>query len=311
MSISLNAEQSRQLKRSTEVENLFSKNKDKITGLKPIQKQVNLLIGNNKKINEYMPARTENGKGTTTEKGDLKIVIAEEVDNICSFAKVYALDIENTQLFNTVNYTYSDVRNMRDPEVYGFVTTLVGIITPLLSVPEFMEYPVTVENLDTLTADATTYNESLGSARIIDSNNSDASQNIDILLKENAVIIRKLNSLMNYYKTSDSKFYKEYHDVAVIDYSNVHHSGIKGTIKGSNGIPIFEVIVTGEGKNKQTKTDKLGRYELTKIRAGLRTFTFAAPGFEEQKITIQIIRGKILDLNIELIAKMVSLSATA
>ena len=311
MSENLNSVQSRLLKRSTETENLFAKNEDKYTLLKPIVKQVNLLAANNKKINSYIPARSENGEAATTGKDNLKTVIANSVDNICSFAKVYALDIEDVSLFNKVNYTGSDVVHMRDPQVYGFATTLVGVITPLLSVPAFMEYPVSIDDVEELNTNATTFNENLGDAKVIDSNNSAASQAINLLLQQNAAIIRKLNGLMEYFKKSDPAFYKKYHDVAVLDYSGIHHSGIQGIIKDASGTPVYLAIITGEGKNKIAKSEKDGSYRLVKIRSGLRTFTITAPGYQSQTLTIHIIRGQVLDININLQAQIANMEATA
>ena len=310
----LNADQARHLKRAQETTNFLTKKADKYVTRKPIQKQVNSLVDNNKKINDLVPSRSQDGEAATSDKTVLKSDIATEVNYICSSALVYALEIKDTTLYNAVNYTATDVEKMRDAEVNGFVTTLAGVITPLLSLPDFIEYDVTAEDLQNLTKDAATYNDMLGDNKVIDKSSSVASAEIDALLADNSVIIGKLSKLMNYFKTNDPGFYQEYQKVIILDKSGIRHTGVRGVaISDATEAPVKGVSIVYHGKtadkNKTTSTGDKGTYELIKLMPGERTFTFTAPGYESQTITVKIIRGVILTLDITLQAQAISINA--
>ena len=312
----VNADQSRHLKCYQETTNLLTKNGDKYATRIPIQKQVNSLVGNIKKITDLIPGRSQNGKAATGDKKDLKGDIATEVEYICSSASVYALEIKDMKLYNAVNYTASDVTNMRDGDVNGFIVTLTGIITPLLSRPDFLEYDITAEDLQNLSTDAADYNDSLGDNKVINKSSSVASAAIDVLLSDNGVIIGKLNKLMIYFKTKDSAFYQEYLKVSTLDKSGIRHTGIRGiAINGATEAPVKGVSIMYHGKtadkNKTTATGDKGTYELIKLVPGERTFTITVSGYDSQTITVNIIRGTILTLIITLNSQTISISATA
>ncbi len=310
----LNADQSRHLKCYQETANFFTKNASKYALRKPIQIQVNSLTDNNKKITDLIPSRSQDGEAATGEKRDLKGDIATAVDYICSSASVYALEIKDKTLYNAVNYTATDVVRMRDGEVNGFVITITGAITPLLSNPDFLEYDVTAEDIENLTKNAAAYNDSLGDNKIIDNNSSIASANIDALLLANSIILTKLTKLMVYFKTTDPAFYQGYQKVIIIDKSGIHHTGIRGVATNRDSqAPLKDVTIVYHGKtpdkNKTTITDSKGVYELIKLIPGERTFTFTVPGYDSQTITVKLIRGAILTLNITLQAQAISIQA--
>ena len=307
----LNADQARQLDRFQTTENLCNKNSDKYAILKPFQKQVRLLSVNNKKINSYIPARSGNGEGATEEKRDRKADIATSVNGICSLVIPYALDIEDSELYNAVNFTTTDVIDLRDVAVLGFVTTLVGVITPLLSNPDFADYPVTVEELNALTENANTFNDSLGDNKMIDKDSSIASKNIDTLLAANRLIIAKLNKLINYFETKDPDFVESYRKAAALNNTGIHHSGIRGIIINSSTeqpIESVTIILTGKTNIKNTATDSSGAWQIIKFIPGKCSLTISAPGYQSRTIEVTIIRSKIIELNIALQSQAINMA---
>ena len=307
----LNTKQSRQLTRSQSAENFLVKNEDKYAILKPFSKAVADLSANNKEINALVPARSQNGKSATAEKKNLKAAIATGVGDICSLVIPYAIDIEEATLFSSVNFTATHVIHMRDANLFGFVTTLVGVITPLLSRENFSGYPVTAADLDTLMIDAGNYNENLGAAKVSKVKSSIASANIDALMKANRLIIRKLNKLINFFKKKDPGFAEAYYAATALSHTGAHHSGIRGTIiNTASEQPAKEVSVTLEReKSKKTTTaGSNGTYAILKCRAGTWNLIITAPGYQSQTIVVTVIRGKIIELNITLQSQILDLN---
>lgn len=310
----LNAEQGREYTRSRELTKFVIQNDKTCSLLPPFSKVKEALLENNSRLDKYTPIKTINGHGITGEKKDLKAEVAGQVNSICTLSMSYAITTGDKDLANSVKYRTSDVTHLKDSEVLGLVNGLVSVITPLLSKPDFKDYPITEETLQQVIKDATAFDNSIGAAKIIDTNKSIAGKNIDSILKDIRGNVAQFDLLIGWFGKDHPDFVKGYRKAAAIDYTGIHHSGVRGVITNSlTGVLVEEatVILQGKKNTKSTLSGEDGDFEIIKFRAGRCKLTITAPGYESQTIPVTILRGKILGFNISLQAQIVKLTATA
>lgn len=298
----LNWEQTRHVNAFNKLEFYFGENKPVYSKDSPFQKLVNRLIANNKKITPLSTTKGIGSQGATTDKEDLKSIIAKNGGTVCSYAAEYAEETNNNELYNIVNYSASQILYLRDAEVLGFIEGVVEAVTPLLSAPAFETYPVTEDDLNALSQDATDFNTSLGKNNNIKNNSSIASHNIDTIIKDNRAIIIRLDKLINNFKSEAPDFVEGYFKAKLILNTGVRHSGIVLIIKDKGNIVITNATITLTGK-KSVKTATIsnnGTYEIIKCAAGNCKLTIVAPGYETQTIAVKIIRGVVQDMSINM-----------
>ena len=199
-----NAQQTRLVNRSNDLQQFLTQNEDIYSKVAPFAQQVSSLIKNNKIVAGLSNAKGKNGKGSTKDKNDLKAEIIKEVSSVCTFASNYAFSTGNNELYNAVHFTPSAISQLRDAEVMGFVTNIVEAVTPILSDPGFASYPVTADDLDTLSGNAATFNDNLGKASIQNAASRIASRNINDVLKNIQGNINLLNGMIGFFKTDQS-----------------------------------------------------------------------------------------------------------
>lgn len=309
----LNVVQKRELTRSENTVNYCNKNTDRYKGFKAFERKLEELIGNISSITALIPARSASGEGDTTKKRVSKADIATAVNDICSLVIPYALDIEDATLYNAVNFTTSDVVRLADVAVLGFVNTLVGVVRPLIGRPDFADYPLSNEQLEALSANAAKFNSTISDAKIIDKDSSIASANIDALLAASRLIIRKLNKLVNYLKKTQPGFVTGFRSATALVNTGIHHSGVRGIILSTTGLPVegASVVLQGKINSKATVSKIDGGYEISKFISGKAILTITATGYDSQAVGVTIIRGKMAEFNGSLQAKVIALAATA
>lgn len=305
---SFNAEQTRLVNRSNDVQHFLVQNEDIYTKIAPFADQVNLLMSNNKTLKELSSAKGKNGKGSTKDKNDLKADIVKEISSICSFTSDYALRTGNNELYNAVHFNPSYIAHLRDAEVFGFVNNIVSEVTPLLTDPVFATYPVTADDLNTLSTNASTFNDNLGKAAVQNAGSRIASKNINAVLKAVQGNINRLNSLISYFADDNPDFVKGYKEATIVNHTGVRNSGIKGTITNSTTDEPIEgvsIMLVGKKTSKGTTTASDGTYEIDKFRVGKCKLTVTAPNSESKTVEVTIHRGKITELNMSLSSQVI------
>lgn len=154
--------------------------------------------------------------------------------------------------------------------------------------------------LESLVSRAKTFTNDIGKAGVIDKNRGVINRTIDEVLAAIRGNVSNMNLLSNQVKKKYPKFVENYFKSAAIDYSNIHHSGIKGMITNSNNGAVVEgVTLTLQGikKTKTAITSIDGAYEIIKFLSGKAKLTITAPGYDSQTVEVDIIRGKIIELN--------------
>ena len=306
----LNGIQAREYNRAQTLALYFSEQKDVYTLYAPFSAEVNLFFKNNNQLIALVPVKDVTGEGIITgEKGNLKVMVATLANTICTRVAAYAKKIGDTKLETTIYNRTSAIIRLKDAAVLGFVTRLVSNVTPLLNNADFQAYSVTQNMLDTLTKTTVDFNNSIGKAAIAQSNNSYTSRAINDILKNIRSNVVQFNLLLNFFGEDYPAFVDGYRKASTVTNTGIRHNGIEGVVKNlSTGDPVKGVIITGEGKNKMVSTNAKGEYKLNRLKTGSMLITIAAPGYDSQTITVTIIRGKILELNVNLQAQVITMA---
>ncbi len=310
----LNGYQGREFNRAQKLA-LFYDEQNKVYILyPPFAEQVSLFQSYNQQLMDFISGKGINGEGITKGKDNLKKDIATMGNTICTRVAAYASKIGDIELQTAIYHRSSQIKRLKDGDVLGFTNYLVLIVTPLLAEEQFQPYAVTKEMLDKITATAQEFTGKIGKASIEKNKSTYASKTINDLLKKIAGTVVQFNWLINFFEEKYPAFAEGYYKAAAIDNTGIHHSGIRGVVKNSaTGAPIEGATITLKIKKstKTTDTDLEGAYEIIKVQRGKCKLTITAPGCDSQEMIITILRGKILELNFEMQAKTLSLTATA
>ena len=188
------------------------------------------------------------------------------------------------------------------------VTTITDAVTPLLGVEAFQKYKISTDTLTALTNGAKAFSDTRGKAAVIDTDSSLANGELNNLFKSIRGSISRLHLLLTYFNKKNPSFVTGFKKSAALDYSGVRHSGVGGIVTNPNtGQPVQGATITGEGKNKIAYTDKDGVFKLIKLKITGMKITITAPGYETRVVDVKILRGKIIELNIDLQAQVLSM----
>ena len=308
--MSLSLGQEREFNRDMEVQKFLDDQKKVYELYKPFNTEVLSLIGNIALIAPLRPEKEEKGKYATKSKGELRVIIADSINEICTPATAYAQMINDNKLLSAVRYRSSDITNAKDGDVNGIVAVVVNALTPLLTDPAFAEYNITEDALTSLTEMGTAFDNSIGVANVIDTGSSIANKEMNKAFKAIRGNLRTLRLLLPYFIKKNPKFVEGFNKSAAVDLSGIRRSGLEGTVTCDNQ-PVEGATITAEGKKKIALSDNKGAYRLIKLKVTDMKITITMPGYETKVIDVKILRGEIIPLNITLQRQIINISATA
>lgn len=309
----LNAVQERQNVRDVNLRDFLTEKKKEYEARMPFKEVVDILLGNIALIDPLASDKGNKGVPATKSKQSIKNSLSADVNEICTNTTAYARSIGDENLLYAVRYRASDIKYAKDGDVRPIVTIIIDAITPILSEPAFMEYEITDSTLSDLGKKADNFNSSRGKAAVLDTDSSIANKDIDKIQKDIRRNVSDLNLLITWFDKKNPAFAEGFRMRTPIDNSGIRHSGVYGIIKNSNGALVDDASITLKGKKntKTAATNDDGAWEIVKFVSGKAKLTVSAPGCETMVIPVTITRGKIIELNITLQAKVISLTATA
>ncbi len=299
----LNKEQEREYNRDFNLQEYLDQKNKEYADYIPFKEEVSVFYGYLGQIVAIIPVKGKKGTVITEEKKDLKTTLAEDVNEVCTAVTVYALGTGDKDLLQAVSFRTRDITGAKDGNVVSIITTITDAVTPLLSVEAFQKYKITADTLTALTANAQAFSDTRGKAAVVDTDSSIANRDLNNIFTNIRASISRLHLLLNHFNKTNPSFVIGFKKSAALDYSNVRHSGIEGVvINPHTGSPVQGAKITGEGKNKIAVTDKNGAYKLVRLKVTDMKITVSAPGYENQVIDVKILRGKIIELNINLVS---------
>ena len=230
--------------------------------------------------------RTKNTKGITTDKKNKKVALIDGIMAVGGAIKSFANDINDQDLFQTVNFRRSELETMGDTILEEKATLVFEIATlhAVDIVPKGIDAAALV-NFNTLIVE---YGNLVQAPRNAISNKKTAGAalknlfgSIDDLLHNN------LDQLMQQFKITQPEFYSDYFNNRKILDLGTHHTRLSGVITDSEGNPIYQAVVRAQEADLVVETDLEGEYMFIPFTAGIFTITVEKTGF--QTITQELV----------------------
>ena len=291
--------QSREYNRCQRLYSFFADKSTITSTYVPFAEEVTSFNANFTAFKNNVPDKGASGTGITTGQKELKAKIGIAIGNICNTACAYANKYGNTNLAAEMCYKKSDITTLKDGNILGVAIRISNTLSPLMQDANFIKYQLTLDMLNDVVADATTFNNNIGRAGLVDSGSSIANKNINAVIKLLRENIKQFDLLINQFAATHPDFIHGYEINSVVDNTGVHHSGIEGVIKNaSTGEPIKDVRIAVDGSDKMTESDMVGYYELMKLRAGDYEVNFSADGYTSKTVALRVARGKMTKMDV-------------
>ena len=223
--------------------------------------------------------RTKKTKGITTDKKNKKVQLIDAIMAVAGAIKSFANDINDQDLFQTVNFTRSELETMNDSvlEEKGTLVFEVATLHAADIVPKGIDAAALV-NFNTLIVE---YGNLVQAPRNAISNKKTAGAAlINLFLNIDDLLHNNLDQLMQQFKITQPEFYGDYFNNRKIVDLGTHHTRLSGVITDSEGNPLYQAVVRAQEADLVTETDLEGEYMFIPFTAGIFTITVEKEGFE-------------------------------
>lgn len=231
--------------------------------------------------------------GITTEKDALKVKTAKTGARVCRLTYSWAKKYGNDSVAAKMNFVYDKIYKMKDGNIRGFVETISGVVTPLLTDATYTSYGITDGIIVDWNKDAVKFDGMIGKAKATDLNNTVGDEKIDKAIAKLIDNVHDMDDLVVHFEETDPEFVDAYHKASSLDDTGVRHNGMEGLVKDAAGNPVAGAIVRLKGTHYEVKTDLYGAFRLSKVKAGDYVVEVVADGFEMLSEVHHIQRRKI------------------
>lgn len=223
--------------------------------------------------------------GYSTEKVETRAKLISATMKVINGVRTLAIFTEDQVLKDTVNYTYSDLRNSRD----NVLTDIAGIVydtaNPLHT--ELEDYLVTQADITLVNTLRTEYLEQMEQPRAAKVSSKVASEELKLKFREVDFLLKeKMDPSIVIFKPGNPRFVNKYFDARIIMNRGVRHTGKKagmvwGTVRDAGTtFPLENVLVRIVSTVRQTRTDEEGKYKFVFRAKGYPKFQAAMDGYQ-------------------------------
>jgi hypothetical protein len=220
-------------------------------------------------------------KGVTTNKKNKKLLLIEKALVVAGGILSVAQETNDTELFELVNFTASELEHIGDTLLLDRVTLILD--TGNANAAAILPKGITAVILGELQTMVTEYETVVVSPRdlIVDKKTATAQLKV-LFLDTDALLKDNLDRLMMQFKTSDNEFFRKYFNGREIIDLGTQHTRLGGVITDSEGNPLEGVTVTAVEADLEEVSDAEGIYLFKPFIPGDFTITFAKTGFVTQ-----------------------------
>ncbi len=244
--------------------------------------------------------------GYATSKEDTRTRLTEATLKVINGVVTYAIFENDTELKESMNYTYSDLRNSRDNILAEIAANVYTVADPLkVQLADYLVSEAEIALVDTL---KNQFLEQLAEPRAALANKKETTAELE--QKFNAVddlLKNKMDRVILIFKPGNPEFVMNYFNARKIIDLGVRHEKekagkITGVVKAAgNLIPINKAVINIAGTKRQTKTDENGNYKFIFRVKGYPKLEAEAEGYQKAaKDAVEMGPGKELTVNFEL-----------
>ena len=239
-------------------------------------------------------------KGVTTNKKNKKLLLIEKALVVAGGILSVAQDTNDSELFELVNFTASELEHLGDTLLLDRVTLILD--TGNANAATILPKGITAVILGELQTMLTEYETVVVSPRdlIVDKKTATAQLKV-MFLDTDALLKDNLDRLMMQFKTSNNEFFRKYFNGREIIDLGTQHTRLGGVITDNDGNPVEGVVVTVASADLEEVSDAEGIYLFKPFIPGDFTITVAKTGFVTQTFEdVHVSPGQHLVLDVTL-----------
>ncbi len=268
----------------------WSGNPVMVTAVNSLQAKVNNL-------NAMDQAQKATTKGITLGKVQARTAMNDFVYTHIQAGRAYATANNNTTLKETLHYSHSDLKRLKDTDADDVCQIVHDAVAPYIS--GMANYGATTASLTALQTAINTFSVLIGKPRSQKAATVAATKSVSQLLTEARTINKDtLDPLIEQYKSSNTAFYKEYHTSRIkVDIGSHTVTILSGKVTdGTN--PVEHALIKLRNTTKMKKTDAKGTYKFMRLAAGTYVIDVSAQGYKPASVNVTITENEINKVNI-------------
>jgi hypothetical protein len=274
----------------------------------PFTKVYNLLKDKLIIIESFREVQVTETKGVTTEKREKREMLEEKVYYAANRVRSYALANGMSDLAKMVDYKRSELTKARDLDLIAISDTVHSKADENLA--GLVQYSFTDVMLNELKDAKNAFNDIQPKVRVTATTSKDATDNINMLVKELSSLLRERMDLdIEVYRTSNNDFYNQYKSARMILGRKGSALAVIASVceKGSE-TPVENVHVVFKPVNinaasavvVEKESSELGHFNIKHIHEGEYDVKISKPGYKEQRTKVVVVKGETVAMEIEM-----------
>ena len=245
-------------------------------------------------FNDKLTEASVNITGFKLQKTADKKEMATDFGAIAQTAHTYAVSINDETLQGKTHWTKAMLFNLPDATAHGTCQSIYDALTPLIGIPAFDAYGITLLKLDNAKGKKETFVLSSGAVKVQNKKRNDAKK---ALLHTNIHDMETTIALMvGLLSNMSTDFQSTFNSLNRTDTTGVHHNILEGSIFKStdhSGIAGAQIKLV-EHPTHIALSDLLFEYKLDEFPSGTSQFEVSATGYHTITITLTIPKGESL-----------------
>jgi hypothetical protein len=242
-------------------------------------------------------------KGTTEDKHAKEIDMVNAALKVSSSVYVYAVDINDNELKEKMDFPKSRLNRMRDTQkadacelIHESANAVIASLAP---------YNITAADLMHLQSKIDIYHDNIAKPKIAVNRKAVARIDEDLLIRRGKSILKKIDKLMEHYKSSQPDFYEMYFKSRnIIELGHRTHKPVC-TIGGRvmdfvTEQPLGGVKIYIFGEENEVSSNAQGEFKLNAMKEGNALLVAELPGYLKYEEDVEMVKGGDIDLSIDL-----------
>ncbi len=244
--------------------------------------------------------------GATNTKKELKTELIDLLLVVIGALKSYAKDINDENLFSSVDFNLSDLERIGDSLLTDRGNLILGIANTHAA--SILDKGVTMVMLGDLLTLVNEYDASAVGPRNVISDKKTATEQLAVLVEETDEILNEnLDGLILQFKTTNNDFFLNYFNNRTVIDVGTQHTRLGGTVVDGEGNPIEGAVIIAVDTDLEEETDENGEYLFKPFIPGDFTITIEKEGFETQTISnVHVSPGQHFVLGVTLVREVLS-----
>jgi hypothetical protein len=244
-------------------------------------------------------------KGIRMNKLAKQLSMAGKSFKLVNAVQAYAMDIEDNNLYNMVNYTERDLMKGREENcvskariIEAATRTNIAALTP---------YGVVIAEVDDFKDSIDVFEDSIPAPDNAIIARIDSTRQLKELFKKGrTIIVKSMKKGAAQFKAASPEFYTRLLDSFKINSLPVHHTEMDFNITEKNtgtvlpGVKVTAVPVDGTGDTMTQYSNMTGEADYREISPEMYNVTFELPHHVTTNKIVKAERGKKIELNVEM-----------